>query len=72
MSEQHIKFIRQPQASVLVSLPIRMDDASTAHFQGFRSHNSYHALPVLGGVRMNPDFDLDMAEALAALMTVKS
>ena len=72
MAEEHLKFIRQPQASVIVSIPIRMDDTSTTHFTGFRTHNSYHARPVLGGTRMDVDFDLEMAEALSALMTVKS
>ncbi|MEM2984564.1 MAG: Glu/Leu/Phe/Val dehydrogenase [Candidatus Jordarchaeaceae archaeon] len=64
-------FLRKPQRSLEVSIPIRMDDGSIQVFEGYRVQYNYARGPCKGGVRYHPSVTYDEVKALAALMTWK-
>lgn len=63
--------LRQPRRSVIVSVPVRMDDQSVRVFTGYRVQYSSTLGPYKGGIRYHQDVDLSEVAALAALMTFK-
>jgi glutamate dehydrogenase (NAD(P)+) len=66
-----IEKLRYAERSLLVSVPVRMDDGRTRVFKGFRVQHSTVRGPAKGGVRFHPDVNLDEMTALAAWMTWK-
>ncbi|MGQ9723073.1 MAG: Glu/Leu/Phe/Val family dehydrogenase [Candidatus Jordarchaeum sp.] len=64
-------FLRKPQRSLEVSIPIRMDDESINVYEGYRVQYNYARGPCKGGVRYHPSVTYDEIKALAALMTWK-
>lgn len=66
-----IEKLRHPERSLLVSVPVRMDDGKIKIFNGFRVQHSTIRGPAKGGIRYHPDVDLDEVAALAAWMTWK-
>ena len=65
------KRLRQPQRSLIVSVPTRMDDGRLEVFTGFRVQHDLTLGPTKGGIRYHPGVDLDEVTALAMLMTWK-
>lgn len=66
-----VEILAQPERSIEVALPVKMDDGSVRVFTGYRvQHNSARG-PFKGGVRYHPDVTLDEVKALATLMTWK-
>ncbi len=63
--------LRRPKRTLIVDVPIEMDDGSVAHFEGYRVQHSLTRGPGKGGVRYHPDVTLEEVMALAAWMTVK-
>lgn len=63
--------LKHPQKSVIVNVPVIMDDGSIQNFEGFRVVHSTALGPSKGGLRYSPDVDLDEVRALAAWMTWK-
>ncbi|HEY2804364.1 MAG TPA: Glu/Leu/Phe/Val dehydrogenase, partial [Gemmatimonadales bacterium] len=57
--------------SVIVSIPIEMDDGSIEVFDGYRVVHNDILGPSKGGIRYAPDVNLDEVKALAAWMTWK-
>jgi len=66
-----LEIIKQPRRSVIVKLPILMDDGSFKVFTGYRVQHSIIRGPAKGGIRYHPDVTLDEVSALAAWMTWK-
>ncbi|MEX2704343.1 MAG: Glu/Leu/Phe/Val dehydrogenase [Candidatus Freyrarchaeum guaymaensis] len=64
-------FLRRPQRSLEVSIPVRMDDGTIQVFEGFRVQYNYARGPCKGGIRYHPSVTFDEVKALAALMTWK-
>ncbi len=64
--------LKRPRRSIIVSVPIRMDDYSVKVFQGFRVQYSATLGPFKGGVRYHQNVDLPEVVGLAALMTFKN
>ena len=64
--------LTRPKRALIVDIPIRMDDGSVQHFEGFRVQHSLSRGPGKGGVRYHPDVTLEEVMALAAWMTVKN
>mmetsp|Transcript_14377 Transcript_14377/g.2350 ORF Transcript_14377/g.2350 Transcript_14377/m.2350 type:complete len:118 (+) Transcript_14377:197-550(+) len=54
-----------------MTIPLRKDDGSIAHYTAYRAQHSRHKLPTKGGTRFAMDVDLDEVEALSFLMTLK-
>ncbi len=66
-----LEFLKQPRKSIIVKLPIRMDDGTYKVFTGFRVQHSIVRGPAKGGIRYHPDVTLDEIQALASWMTWK-
>ena len=66
-----IEKLRHPERSLLVSVPVRMDDGRLRVFKGYRVQHSTVRGPAKGGVRFHPSVALDEVTALAAWMTWK-
>jgi glutamate dehydrogenase (NAD(P)+) len=63
--------LKTPKRSLLVSVPVKMDDGRMEIFTGFRVHYDFARGPGKGGIRFHPDVTLDEVTALAAIMTWK-
>ena len=64
--------LRHPKRSLIVDVPIEMDDGSVAHFEGYRVQHNLSRGPGKGGVRYHPAVTLEEVMALAAWMSVKN
>ncbi len=65
------QYLQTPVKSVIVSIPIHMDDGSVHVFEGYRVIHNDILGPSKGGIRFAPDVHLDEVKALAAWMTWK-
>ncbi len=64
--------LRRPKRTLIVDVPIEMDDGSIGHFEGFRVQHSLSRGPGKGGVRFHPGVTLEEVMALAGWMTIKN
>lgn len=69
--ERWVDTLKRPKRSLIVDVPIEMDDGSIAHFEGYRVQHNLSRGPGKGGVRFHPDVTLEEVMALSAWMTVK-
>ena len=67
-----LEYLKKVERSLIVSIPVVMDDGSLQIFEGYRVHHSTLRGPAKGGLRYSPDVTLDEIKALAFLMTFKS
>jgi len=70
-SAEITEIIRNPQRTLCVSIPVRMDDGTTKVFQGFRCQHNDAVGPTKGGIRFHQDETLEDVKALATLKTLK-
>jgi glutamate dehydrogenase (NAD(P)+) len=63
--------LKVPQRSLIVSLPVRMDDGRVEVFTGYRVQHDSARGPSKGGIRYHPEVDLGDVAALAMWMTWK-
>ncbi|MHB1276982.1 MAG: Glu/Leu/Phe/Val family dehydrogenase [Bacteroidia bacterium] len=63
--------LKSPAKTVIVSLPVIMDDGTVQVFEGYRVVHSQAMGPSKGGIRYSMDVHLDEVKALAAWMTWK-
>jgi glutamate dehydrogenase (NAD(P)+) len=63
--------LRYPERSLIVSVPVRLDDGSWRVFPGYRVQHSSVLGPTKGGVRFDPEVSLGECAALAMWMTWK-
>ncbi|MEP6486889.1 Glu/Leu/Phe/Val dehydrogenase [Microcoleus vaginatus GB2-A3] len=71
LSEDTIERLKHPKSSLIVSIPVRMDDGSLRIFQGYRVRYDNTRGPSKGGVRYHPEVSLDEVQSLAFWMTFK-
>ena len=64
--------LKRPKRSLIVDIPIELDDGSIAHYEGYRVQHSLTRGPGKGGVRYHPDVTLEEVMALSAWMSVKN
>ncbi len=64
--------LKRPRRSIMVSVPVRMDDYSVKVFTGYRVQYSPTLGPYKGGIRFHQNVDLSEVVGLAALMTFKN
>lgn len=64
--------LKRPKRSLIVDVPIEMDDGTVRHFEGYRVQHNLSRGPGKGGVRYHPDVTLEEVMALSAWMTVKT
>jgi glutamate dehydrogenase (NAD(P)+) len=65
---ERLKF---PERSLIVSVPIRMDDGRVEVYTGYRVQHDSSRGPTKGGIRYHPDVNLGEVAALAMWMTWK-
>ena len=63
--------LKLPQRSLVVSLPVRMDNGQVEVFTGYRVQHDSSRGPSKGGIRYHPDVNLGEVAALAMWMTWK-
>ena len=64
--------LRHPKRSLIVDVPIRLDNGQITHFEGYRVHHNTSRGPGKGGVRYHQDVTLSEVMALAGWMTIKN
>jgi len=65
------QLLREPMRTLIVSIPVKMDNGETKVFTGFRVQYNDARGPTKGGIRFHPEETLDTVKALAAWMTWK-
>ena len=63
--------LRYPERSIIVSIPVRMDDGRRVVFPGYRVQHSSIMGPTKGGIRYDAEVTLGECAALAMWMTWK-
>lgn len=63
--------LRYPKRSMIVTIPVRMDDGLVQTFTGYRVHHDVALGPAKGGIRFHPEVNLGEVASLAMLMTWK-
>ncbi|MDX5320799.1 MAG: Glu/Leu/Phe/Val dehydrogenase, partial [Bacteroidota bacterium] len=71
LDQNSYNVLKSPAKSVIVNLPVIMDDGSVQVFEGYRVVHSQAMGPSKGGIRYSMDVHLDEVKALAAWMTWK-
>ncbi len=71
LDEGSYNVLKSPQKSVIVSIPVAMDNGNVQVFEGFRVIHNANLGPSKGGIRYSMDVNLDEVKALAAWMTWK-
>lgn len=69
---QWVDTLKHPERSLIVDVPVRLDDGTIAHFEGYRVQHSLNCGPGKGGVRFHQDVTLSEVMALSAWMSVKT
>jgi glutamate dehydrogenase (NAD(P)+) len=64
--------LKRPKRSLIVDVPIELDNGKIAHFEGYRVQHNISRGPGKGGVRFHQDVTLSEVMALAAWMSVKN
>ncbi len=67
-----LETLKHPKKVLNVDIPIRRDDGSLAHFEGYRVHHNLSRGPGKGGVRFHPGVTMNEVMALAGWMTIKN
>ncbi|MDN5941062.1 MAG: Glu/Leu/Phe/Val dehydrogenase [Nitrospira sp.] len=63
--------LKLPQRSLIVSVPVKMDDGRVEVYTGYRVQHDSSRGPTKGGIRYHPDVNLGEVAALAMWMTWK-
>ncbi|HEY9767890.1 MAG TPA: Glu/Leu/Phe/Val dehydrogenase [Coleofasciculaceae cyanobacterium] len=71
ISDDAISRLQHPKTSLIVSIPVRMDDNSLKVFSGYRVRYDDTRGAGKGGVRYHPGVSLDEVQSLAFWMTFK-
>ncbi len=70
---QHLlETLKRPRRILVVDVPIRLDNGTMAHFEGYRVQHNTSRGPGKGGVRFHPDVCLSEVMALSAWMSIKN
>lgn len=67
-----VETLKRPKRTLIVDIPIHMDDGSIAHFEGYRVQHNTSRGPGKGGVRFHQNVTLSEVMALSAWMSVKN
>jgi len=67
-----VETLTRPKRSLIVDVPIRLDNGVIAHYEGYRVQHNLSRGPGKGGIRYHPDVTLSEVMALSAWMTIKN
>ena len=71
LDPETLETLSHPQKTLIVSLPVRMDDGTLKVFEGYRVQHSELRGPFKGGFRYFPQVSLEEVKALATEMSFK-
>lgn len=66
------EMLKRPMRTIIVNIPVAMDDGSIRIFTGYRVQYNDTLGPTKGGIRYHPELTLDEVIALSAWMTWKT
>ena len=72
LSPNVLERLKYPRRTLVVSIPVKMDDGRVKVFTGYRVQHNQTLGPFKGGIRYHHQVDLSEVAALAALMTFKN
>lgn len=72
LSPNVLERLKYPRRTLVVSVPVKMDDGRVKVFTGYRVQHNQTLGPFKGGIRYHHQVDLSEVAALAALMTFKN
>ena len=67
-----VETLKRPKRSLIVDIPVELDNGTIAHFEGYRVQHNTSRGPGKGGVRFHQDVTLSEVMALSAWMSIKS
>ncbi len=67
-----IETLRRPKRILIVDVPIKLDNGTVSHYEGYRVQHNLSRGPGKGGIRYHPDVTLSEVMALSAWMSVKN
>ena len=67
-----VETLTRPKRSLIVDVPIRLDNGVIEHYEGYRVQHNLSRGPGKGGIRFHPQVTLTEVMALSAWMTVKN
>ncbi|OOG56020.1 Glu/Leu/Phe/Val dehydrogenase [Polaromonas sp. C04] len=67
-----VETLKRPKRSLIVDVPIHLDNGTVAHFEGYRVQHNVSRGPGKGGVRFHQDVTLSEVMALSAWMSIKN
>jgi glutamate dehydrogenase (NAD(P)+) len=70
--DRWIETLKRPKRTLIVDIPIELDNGDVAHFEGYRVQHNMSRGPGKGGVRYHPDVTLEEVMALSAWMSIKN
>ena len=70
--QRWVETLKRPKRSMIVDIPVELDNGTIAHFEGYRVQHNTSRGPGKGGVRFHQDVCLSEVMALAAWMSIKN
>jgi glutamate dehydrogenase (NAD(P)+) len=67
-----VETLKRPKRTLIVDVPILLDNGTVAHFEGYRVQHNTSRGPGKGGVRFHQDVTLSEVMALSAWMSIKN
>jgi glutamate dehydrogenase (NAD(P)+) len=64
--------LKRPKRALIVDVPVRLDNGTVVHYEGYRVQHNTSRGPGKGGVRFHQDVTLSEVMALAAWMSIKN
>ena len=67
-----VETLKRPKRTLIVDVPIELDNGTIAHYEGYRVHHNLSRGPGKGGIRYHPNVTLSEVMALSAWMSIKT
>lgn len=71
LEESVYELLKEPQRTIEVNIPVRMDNGSLKVFKGYRAQHNDAMGPYKGGLRFHENVSMDEIKALSIWMTLK-
>lgn len=71
IDKNYFDFLKEPEKTVHVTFPVKLDNNQTIYLNGFRVIHSKKRGPSKGGIRYSQEVNMEEVKLLALLMTLK-
>ena len=72
VSQNSLERLKNPKRSIIVSVPVKMDNGALKMFRGYRVQHNQTLGPFKGGLRFHPTVNIAESTVLATLITFKN